>query len=73
MSLIQKINNCLLVTNPVGLFLKKWKYCLLGCCLFLSCKSTDCGCPMANDILKKEKQAQAPSLNEQFWKSMGKE
>jgi len=27
--------------------LKKWKFYLLGLVLLASCKSADCGCPMA--------------------------
>jgi len=30
-------------------FSKKWKYCLFGSLFFFACKSSDCGCPMADN------------------------
>lgn len=29
------------------IFSKKYRLCLFACLLFFACKSTDCGCPMA--------------------------
>jgi len=37
------------------IFSKKYKCCLFACFLLFACKSTDCGCPMAEKTPPQEK------------------
>lgn len=47
--------------------LKKWKFFLLGCLFFVACKSTDCGCPMAeNEPVEETKQKETLKAQKQW-------
>jgi len=35
-------------------FSKKYRFCFFACLLLFACKSTDCGCPMAEQTSTQE-------------------
>jgi len=54
---------------------KKWKCYLFCCLLFFACKSTDCGCPMAeieNTSLQEIKQYEKEAYHKE-WKTVTKQ
>ncbi len=55
-------------------FSKKWKYYLLGCLFLFACKSTDCGCPMAEQevIFSKQIKGQENIVDQKEWKIITK-
>ncbi len=51
---------------------KKWRYSLFCCLLFFACKSTDCGCPMADSEPVEELRQKDNLEYRQQWKKIAK-
>jgi len=52
---------------------KKWSYFLCCCLLFFACKSTDCGCPMAETAITPTKEVQVQKNDQKEWTTIRKE
>lgn len=51
---------------------RKWKYGLFCCLVFFACKSTDCGCPMAEAEITSMKKEQENKPYQKEWKKITK-